>query len=460
MSNILLVEPDYRSKFPPLGLLKIASYHNSFSDNVTLIRGRNEDMRSLRWHRIYISSLYTWELPRTVKTVQYYASSVTKPENLYVGGIGATLKPDFIREKVDCNVIEGPLDKKGLLGPNSHGIAEMIPDYTILDNVEYNYQPKDAYFIKITKGCMRSCEYCAVPILEKEFAYLTNLKKQIKGVNRLYGERQNMVILDNNVLGINDVEKRITEIRELGFERGAKRNKRKRYVDFNQGLDARIISNKPSLALSLGSICLDPVRLAFDVNTPKMENAYRQAIKLLSDQGFKNFTNYMLFNYNDTPHDLYHRIFVNAELSKTLGVRVTGFPMRYIPITSISRGYISGKWHWKYLRGLQCILLATHGLISPNEDFIHAAFGSSFEEFIEILAMPDHYIIFRNEYKNKDAKEWKKLYNQLPESSKKEFLDLLFQLNFDRNRKKTIRKLIKYRALIEHYYPNGESLRV
>ena len=107
MSNILLVEPNYRSKFPPLGLMKIATYHKGIGDQVTFVRGIDQKLRNLNWHRIYVSSLFTWELPRTVKTVKYYASAVNALKDIYVGGIGATLLPDYVRQNVECTIVEG-----------------------------------------------------------------------------------------------------------------------------------------------------------------------------------------------------------------------------------------------------------------------------------------------------------------------------------------------------------------
>lgn len=457
MRNILLVEPDYHSKFPPLGLLKIAAYHKERRDSVTFVRGRDEAIRSLHWHRVYVASLFTWELPRTVQTIKYYAASVDSTDRIIVGGVGATLLPHYIRNHVSCAVIEGPMDKRGLLGPNSRRIADMVPDYSILDTVPYDYKPRDAYFVRITKGCIRSCKFCAVPKLEREFGRLTPVDAQVGSVNRKYGERQNLIVLDNNILGIDGVENEIAEIRSMGFERGAKRNGRGRYVDFNQGLDARLISEKPELARHLGTICLSPIRLAFDFITAKMEKAYRQAIELLTEQGFSQFTNYMLFNFNDSPKDLYQRLFVNAELNVKLGIRITGFPMRFIPMSDVKRGYVSNKWRWRYLRGIQCVLLATHGLVSPNPDFIRAAFGATYEEFLEILAMPDRYIIYRKEYKNNGASEWRRKYRRLTAPSREQFLELLAELNKDRNRRVTIDRLRKFRSLLEHYYPNGET---
>jgi hypothetical protein len=457
MKNVLLVEPDYRSKFPPLGLLKIASYHKSRGDEVTFVRGMDESLRALHWHRIYVASLFTWELPRTVKTIKYYSACVKSPTHIFVGGIGATLLPDFIRGKIECTIIEGPLDKPGLLDIDSPAIANIVPDYSILDKVEYNYKPHDAYFLKITKGCIRSCAFCAVPKLEPEFGYLSDVTCQVTSVNRLYGERQNIVVLDNNILGVDGIEKRIDEIRDLGFERGAKRNGRKRSVDFNQGLDARLICENPVLAKYLAKICVAPVRLAFDFNNAMMEKAYRKAVAVLAEQGFSKFTNYMLFNFNDSPKDLYDRLLVNADLNEKLGVRITGFPMRFVPLSDVRRDYVSEKWHWRYLRGVQCVLLATRGLVSPNPEFVRFAFGKTYEEFLEILAMPDRYIIYRKEYENNGATDWRNKYRRLSAESREEFLNLLAQLSKDRNRKKTILRLRKYRDLIEHYYPNGET---
>ena len=286
---------------------------------------------------------------------------------------------------------------------------------------------------------------------------MTEVTKQVKTVNRRYGERHDMVVLDNNILAINGVEERIAEIRGLGFEHGAKRTGRERCVDFNQGLDARIICEKPELARHLRSLCLRPVRLAFDFNTPKMENNYRRAVTLLSEQGFDEFTNYMLFNFDDSPMDLYYRLFVNADLNEKLGIRITGFPMRFTPMDEVKRGHVSAAWQWRYLRGIQCILLATRGLVSSNPDFIRAAFGATYEEFLEIISMPDDYIIYRRAHENNGASEWRKKYRSLTESRRKEFLDLLAKLNKDKNRVRTIANLKNFRDLVEHYYPKSDT---
>jgi len=54
--NILLIEPGYRNKYPPLGLMKIAQYHgpNGKRDNVRFIKGENKSVLGEAWDRIYI----------------------------------------------------------------------------------------------------------------------------------------------------------------------------------------------------------------------------------------------------------------------------------------------------------------------------------------------------------------------------------------------------------------------
>jgi len=55
------------------------------------------------------------------------------------------------------------------------------------------------------------------------------------------------------------------------------------------------------------------------------------------------------------------------------------------------------------VRFVQCVLLATRGLVSPNPEFIRGAFGETYEEFLEILSMPDRYILYREHYRDDGA---------------------------------------------------------
>jgi hypothetical protein len=192
--------------------------------------------------------------------------------------------------------------------------------------------------------------------------------------------------------------------------------------------------------------------LAYDHHTVK--KSYVKAVKRLSDNGFREFTNYVMFNFEDDPRDFYERIRLNVELSQELGVRITGFPMKYSPIAEVSRRYVAPEWHWRYLRGIQCVLLATHGLVSPNPVFFDAAFGRNYEKFLEILSMPDRYIIFRKKY-IEEAGAWSALFRKLSTSNREEFLKALSIVNRSRSKPLAIQGYSQFRALLEHYYPGG-----
>ncbi len=449
--NVLIVEPSYRSKYPPLGLMRISACHKARGDCVTFIRGKMPEMRvPQRWHRIYVGSLFTYELPRTVDTVNYYADCVPSPGDLWVGGIGATLLPEYVKERVPdgVHVFEGPLDRSNMLGLGEPPVAECIPDYAMIDSVEYGYRPRDSYFIRVSIGCIRKCQFCAVRLLEPTFGYLQSVRDQLDAIDSQHGERQNLVIMDNNILALENLDLVIAEIRDEGFARGSKRGGKLRTVDCNQGIDARLINEH--IAEQLYSIALKPVRLAFD--NLSVEKDYRRAVALMANAGFKQFTTYTMFNYKDDPASFYRRLQIGHELGQEHGVKITSFPMRFIPIDDVNRHYISPNWSYRWLRGIQCILQATHGIVSPSVPFFERAFGATLDEFLEITAMPDDYIIYRAKNETEGAAEWRSLYRRLAPSERRAFLSCLQDLHASGGAKRAT-EYPEFLDLLVHYYP-------
>lgn len=419
--KILLVEPNYRSTFPPLGLLRISAFFKSIGVQPTFVRGMNKEIRNLHWDKIYVSSLFTFELPRTVKTINYYNNSVSNPfTDIIVGGVGATLMPEYITQNSQCSVFVGTLCEPNLLGLQEPPIAGFTPDYSILDTVDKKYTPESAYFTRVTTGCIRKCAFCAVPILEPKFGYLESLSAQIEAVDKKYGQRRDLIVLDNNILALENVEDVLEEIKSLGFGKGSSFRGVKRNVDFNQGIDARLITTR--IAQKLGEIAISPVRIAFDHIS--VEKPYREGVKNLALGGIRNIMTYVMFNFKDTPEEFYTRLRINMDLAMEHNLKITSFPMRFCPIDQVDRHYISPNWNWRYLRGIQCILNATHGVVSSNPKFFDLSFGSSVEEFKTIVSMPDKFIIYRSEFSGL-ANQWKHDFDLLTENQKIELFDIL-----------------------------------
>jgi hypothetical protein len=208
--------------------------------------------------------------------------------------------------------------------------------------------------------------------------------------------------MDNNVVASPRFREIIAEIRDLGFQKGAtlrrpgERGASKRRVDFNQGVDARILCKDPMYLKELATICLKPLRIAFD--HLGLRKPYEQAIRYAADAGLHELSNYMLYNFRDDPADLFERMELNVKLNEELGIRIWSFPMRYQPTDLPQRSFVSDGWTRYELRSLQIILQATHGVVSGEPAFFRRAFGWNAETFRRILLMPQHFIFNRHWY--------------------------------------------------------------
>jgi len=440
--KILLVEPSYNCKYPPLGLMKLSTFHKQRGDEVVFVKGTDKEKKDIIWDRIYISTLFSfyWEL--TIKTITYYEFSVKDPKNLYIGGPMATIMSEEIKNVTGFIPVQGLLNKKGQINlPNEQMIDNMVPDYNLLNQISYKYLSDNAYFSYTTRGCVRKCPFCAVPKIEPLYQEYVPLSKQIKSIDSLYGKKKDLLLLDNNILASSCFEKIISEIKEIGFFKGAKLNGILRYVDFNQGIDLRKLT-KQKMKL-LAEISIKPLRIAFD--DIRLKEQYIKAIEMAAEYGILNLSNYILYNYNDTPKDFYERLKINVDLNKKLGTKIFSFPMKYIPVTNKDRTYVGTHWNPRFLRGLQCILNATHGVVSPNKSFFEAAFGKNFSDFNRILLMPDSYIMYRESKKKNKVKQWQNILSQFSPSQKSFFMKNILQNNYSCvSKDKLVNKLISF----------------
>jgi len=446
MKNILLIEPGYKNKYPPLGLMKIAAYHRIKGDNVIFYKGLSSELKAKTWDRVYVATLFTFYWKQTVQTIKYYKRSVVSDDGFFVGGVMATLMKDDLEKEADVRIIPGLLDKPGMLGEDKHIVDNMIPDYSILKQIDYIYPTSDAYIGYATRGCVNRCKFCAVHKIEPNFQGYLPLKKQIEGIKKIYGEKKDLLLLDNNVLASNRFEEIISDIIDLGFEKGSKFGNKLRYVDFNQGVDVRLLNKKRMELLS--KIAIKPLRIAYD--HVSLTKQYKEKVRLAADFGIKHLSNFILYNYTDSPLDLYRRLKVNIQLNKELGTKIYSFPMKYIPLNAKDRTYIGPKWSKKSIRAIQSILLATHGMVTPNKKFFEAAFGCNQEEFKRLLILPEKYIINRVKHSSNGALDWGKEINKATKGMMRELRALIASnkvLPEDFSRTKNP----KVRSLLEHY---------
>lgn len=181
------------------------------------------------------------------------------------------------------------------------------------------------------------------------------------------------------------------KIIDNGYQKGAMFGKAHRYVDFNQGIDARLLDEEKMALLS--KLAIKPLRIAFD--SIKLQKTYVEKIHLAKQYGIKHISNYILFNHIDKPEDFYERLRINIELNEELDLDIFSFPMKYMPLNSKDRKYIGPNWTHTQLGGIQCILHATRGVVGPRKPFFKKAFGRDTGEFKYIIEQPEELIFHR-----------------------------------------------------------------
>jgi hypothetical protein len=388
--KILLVEPGYQNRYPPLGLMKISTWHNKQNDDVEYIKHiptspvlplfENERKQPLKDHYdiIYITTLFTYYAHDVIEAIKYYQARYPNSE-IKVGGIMATLLPEYIKERTRIE------PHRGLW----HGPEECSPDYTLAPNLKCS-------ITFTSRGCPERCKFCAVRKHEPEFFVKENWEKDIDET------KSKIIFWDNNWLASPNFEKDIEKLKKLG-----------KSFDFNQGLDCRRFDAEK--AKFLKQVNIKPIRFAFDNGS--QEGHIQKAIKLAQEVWFKDIRVYVLYNYTDDPDYFYYRI---DEMNK-LGVLT--YPMRFRPINNVNGRYISKKWDHKLLRALKLTLLFYYsgGMIRRNREAFQTIYGKNSTEFKNKL-----YEIYRKDRlrswerkKEKKALERMMKLNQSPEYKNK-----------------------------------------
>jgi radical SAM superfamily enzyme YgiQ (UPF0313 family) len=128
-----------------------------------------------------------------------------------------------------------------LYSDDHHGpaIEDLIPDYSILDQIEYKYPVRDAYFAYASRGCIRKCTFCGVPKLEGDQRDSESITAVVRNIEARYGPKKDLILMDNNVVASPRFREIIAEIRDLGFVPDAKLSIGPRAGPAARGLQSR-----------------------------------------------------------------------------------------------------------------------------------------------------------------------------------------------------------------------------
>ena len=240
-------------KLPNLALMKLAAYHRALGDEVSLVRGIKISSRLVVPDIVYISCIFSENRDAALHMARQFPRS-----QVSIGGSGVDLETELSIE-----------------------IEHLKPDYDLFDC---------DYSIGFTsRGCIRKCPFCIVP--EKE--------GHIRAVADIYEfwdtRHRHIVLCDNNILALpNHFEKIAGQIR-----------KEKLSVDFNQGLDIRLITEEN--AGILADIRIKP-HLRFSWDGIADEAAIREGIQILKSAGINRSQFFVLSGFNSKFHEDLYRL--------------------------------------------------------------------------------------------------------------------------------------------------------
>lgn len=229
----------------------------------------------------YLSVVFSWLLPKAYSRAVWWA---TAGYHVRAGGPAVAFNPGYLAGVAE---IGGAVD----------ALAHHNPD---------------AMFT--SRGCVRKCSFCAVPKVEGDLVELDTWPLR-------------PIVCDNNLLAcsmahFNHVIDSLMPIRG---------------VDFNQGLDARLLTRHH--AEWIARLDLKAVRLAWDHTA--LEDQFLAAFWLLRNAGIAAglIHVYVLIGWNDTPADALYRLQTVADLGAYPN------PMRYQPLGSLHKNeYVAPGW--------------------------------------------------------------------------------------------------------------------
>lgn len=184
--------------------------------------------------------------------------------------------------------------KKEIRGGSGYDLTIKLPQY--IDDMQpdlsiYPGVPKDMSYGFLTRGCPNKCSWCIVP--NKEGAIVPYWD-----VDRVANGRKKLVLMDNNILAAGDwCIEQLEKIIERGY-----------HVDFNQALDARLVT--PEKARLLAQVkWLDNNMIRFGCDTARQIDECERAISLIESFGFKGqFFLYTMIGGKNGIDECYSRI--------------------------------------------------------------------------------------------------------------------------------------------------------
>lgn len=215
------------------------------------------DVDSHNFPNLVLMKLAAWHRTRG-DAVEWYSPLFSKPDRIYASKV-FSFTPDF------TDYAAG--DPEPVCGGTGYDPATRLPDEVEQTLPDYSIYPGWTSALGfLTRGCIRNCPWCIVP--RKEGAL-----QAVDDIERIAAGRRDVVLLDNNFLAAPEefVREQLKKAAGLGLR-----------LDFNQGLDARLITPENARLLAA---CRWIRFIRFSCDTAAMIEPIRRAVRLIRETG-------------------------------------------------------------------------------------------------------------------------------------------------------------------------------
>ena len=205
--------------YPNLPLMKLSAWHKKQGDTVRWYDPFDGLLEE--YDKVYLSKVFSF-------TPDYDAPIYAK--EIEKGGTG------YCIETVDGKEIFHQERNKNL----PYEIEHIYPDYSL-----YPKQTKDTAYGFLTRGCPRGCDFCIVK--DKEGL----CSRKVADLSEFWNGQKNIELLDPNLLASREWEELLQQLIDS-----------KATVNFNQGLDIRMMTDRKAEMLS--QIPIKAIHFAWD----------------------------------------------------------------------------------------------------------------------------------------------------------------------------------------------------
>lgn len=272
--KIGLIDIDYNGSFPNIALMKISAWHKSLGDTVEWYMPFGE-----RYDIVYVSKVFSFSEDYT---------DVINADIVYYGGTGYQIKLINGKEVYSWNA----WGKKNFICTLVRS-EHFYPDYslypTLTENTAYGF---------LTRGCPRGCDFCHVKDKEGKRSY------KVANLSEFWSGQKKICLCDPNILACKDWKELLQQLINS-----------RAYVDFNQGLDARMLTEEKCEMLS--KIKIKNVHFAWDryedkdIILPKLQ-MYAQYTNIKPHD--HNAIVYVLVNFDTTINQDLERIYTLRDM--------------------------------------------------------------------------------------------------------------------------------------------------